>query len=58
MPVRLLWRIGLEMVLIGKRIRRLLLEPGAELGNALRDALVFLLIDHAGHSAGPRLNNR
>jgi hypothetical protein len=48
----------LEVTLIGERIRCLLLEPCAELGNALHDALVFRLVDHAGHNAGLPLRNR
>jgi hypothetical protein len=46
------------MALIETRIRRLLLEPGFELGSAPGDAVVCSLVDHAGDDARRRLKKR
>jgi hypothetical protein len=50
--------MGVEVALIESRIRRLQLEPGFELGSAPGDAVVCLLIDHAGDDARCRLKKR
>jgi len=47
--------VGIEVALIESRIRRLLLEPGLEVGGASRDAVVCSLVDHADDDARPRL---